>query len=148
MVVPAGQLADVLGVREVHYVPSNRHLAVVDHTLSGNSPDAAFAAGEAAARAHAPAAAGAAGAAVVANEVSIDNFAFNPKIVTIAAGSKLTWRNRDDVPHRIQSTNNRFAPSQVLDTKGTYSVSFPESGEFPYFCSIHPVMQGKVVVTR
>jgi plastocyanin len=147
MVVPAGQLADVLGVREVHYVPSNRHLAVVDHTLSGNSPDAAFAAGEAAARAHAPAPAAVA-AAAGANEVSIDNFAFNPKIVTIAAGSKLTWRNRDDVPHRIQSTNNRFAPSQVLDTKATYSVSFPESGEFPYFCSIHPVMQGKVVVTR
>lgn len=143
MVVPAGQLADVLGVREVHYVASNRHLAVVDHTLSGNSPDAAFAAGEAAARAHAPTA-----GAAAANEVSIDNFAFNPKIVTIAAGSKLTWRNRDDVPHRIQSTNNRFAPSPVLDTKATYSVSFPESGEFPYFCSIHPVMQGKVVVTR
>src|SRR6266850_2520194 len=86
MVVPAGQLADVLGVREVHYVPSNRHLAVVDHTLSGNSPDAAFAAGEAAARAHAPATAAVAGAAG-ANGVSIDNFAFNPKIVTIAAGS-------------------------------------------------------------
>jgi len=85
---------------------------------------------------------------VAANEVSIDNFAFNPKIATVAAGSKLTWRNRDDVPHKIQSTNNRFAPSQVLDTKATYSVSFTESGEFPYFCSIHPVMQGKVVVTR
>src|SRR6202049_244408 len=62
MAVPAGQLRDVLGVREVHYIPSHRHLAVVDHTLSGNSPDAAFAAGEAAARAKAasagPAAAG------------------------------------------------------------------------------------------
>ncbi len=147
MVVPAGQLADVLGVREVHYVPSNRHLAVVDHTLSGNSPDAAFAAGEAAARAHAPAAAAVAGAAG-ANEVSIDNFAFNPKIATIAAGSKLTWRNRDDVPHKIQSTNNRFAASPLLDTKAAYSVSFPESGEYPYFCSVHPVMQGKIVVTR
>ena len=59
MVVPAGQLRDVLGVREVHYLPSNRHLPVVDHTLSGNSPDAAFAAGEAAARAHASRSAGA-----------------------------------------------------------------------------------------
>jgi plastocyanin len=147
MVVPAGQLRDVLGVREVHYLPSNRHLAVVDHTLSGNSPDAAFAAGEAAARAHATAASGAV-AASAANEVTIDNFAFNPKIVSIASGSKLSWRNRDDVPHRVQSTDNRFAPSPVLDTKATYSVSFPESGEFPYFCSIHPVMQGKVVVTR
>ena len=119
----------------------------MDHTLSGNSPDAAFAAGEAAARAHATAAGGAAGASA-ANEVSIDNFAFNPKIATIARGSKLTWRNRDDVPHKIQSTDNRFTASPILDTKAAYSMSFPESGEFPYFCSIHPVMQGKVVVTR
>jgi Icc protein len=91
MAVPAGQLGDVLGVREVHYVPSNRHLAVVDHTLSGNSPDAAFAAGEAAARAHAPApsqiAAGGVAATSATNEVTIDNFAFNPKIVSLAAGS-------------------------------------------------------------
>jgi plastocyanin len=152
MVVPAGQLRDVLGVREVHYVPSNRHLAVVDHTLSGNSPDAAFAAGEAAARAHAPAtsqiAAGGVAGASATNEVTIDNFAFNPKIVSLAAGSKLTWRNRDDVPHKIQSADNRFVGSPLLDTKGVYAVGFPDSGEFPYFCSLHPVMQGRVVVTR
>lgn len=150
MVVPAGQLRDVLGVREVHYLPSNRHLAVVDHTLSGNSPDAAFAAGEAAARAHAassPQPASGPGSST-ANEVTIDNFAFNPKIVSVAAGSKLTWRNRDDVPHKIQSADGRFAASPLLDTKGTYTASFPEPGEYPYFCSLHPVMQGKVVVTR
>jgi 3',5'-cyclic-AMP phosphodiesterase len=152
MVVPAGQLRDVLGVREVHYVPSNRHLAVVDHTLSGNSPDAAFAAGEAAARAHPTtlpqvAAGGLAGGPAM-NEVTIDNFAFNPKIVSIAPGSKLTWRNRDDVPHKIQSSDNRFVGSPLLDTKSVYSVGFPEGGEYPYFCSLHPVMQGKIVVTR
>ena len=148
MAVPAGQLKDVLGVREVHYIASNRHLAVVDHTLSGNSPDAAFAAGEAMARAHASAGAPAAAGAAAANEVTIDNFAFNPKVVTVKAGSKLTWRNRDDVPHKIQSTDNRFKGSPLLDTKAVYSVGFPESGEYPYFCSLHPVMTGKVVVTR
>ena len=152
MVVPAGQLRDVLGVREVHYVPSNRHLAVVDHTLSGNSPDAAFAAGEAAARAHAAtvpqAAAGSVAGASGSSEVTIDNFAFNPKIISIAAGSKLSWRNRDDVPHKIQSADNRFVGSPLLDTKSVYSVGFPEGGEYPYFCSLHPVMQGKVVVKR
>lgn len=152
MVVPAGQLADVLGVREVHYVPSNRHLAVVDHTLSGNSSAAAFAAGEAAARARASAlpqaAAGGLAGASAMNEVTIDNFAFSPKTASIAVGSKLTWQNRDDVPHRIKSADNRFAGSPLLDTKASYSVRFPESGEFPYFCSVHPVMQGKVVVTR
>jgi Icc protein len=155
MVVPAGQLADVLGVREVHYIPSNRHLAVVDHTLSGNSPDAAFAAGEAAARAHAsssaPVAAGgpaAATASSASGDVNIDNFAFSPKTVTVSAGSGVTWRNRDDVPHKIQSADNRFKGSPLLDTKGVYSVDFKQSGEYPYFCSLHPVMQGKIVVTR
>lgn len=151
MVVPAGQLKDVLGVREVHYLPSNRHLAVVDHTLSGNSPDAAFAAGEAAARAHAaetPQATNGSTGSSIANEVTIDNFAFNPKIITVARGSKLTWRNRDDVPHKIQSADGRFTASPLLDTKATYTVSLPESGEFKYFCSLHPVMQGKIVVTR
>ena len=155
MVVPAGQLRDVLGVREVHYIPSNRHLAVVDHTLSGNSPDAAFAVGEAAARAHAsssaPVAVGGPAAATASSaqgDVNIDNFAFNPKTVTVSAGSSVTWRNRDDVPHKIQSADNRFKASPLLDTKGVYSVDFKESGEFPYFCSLHPTMQGKIVVTR
>lgn len=154
MVVPAGQLRDVLGVREVHYVPSNRHLAVVDHTLSGNSPDAAFAAGEAAARAHASSAApGAAGGAASLTalsgpgDVNISNFAFTPKMVTVSAGSRVTWRNGDDVPHKIQSADNRFRGSPLLDTKGVYSIDFPESGEFRYFCSLHPVMQGKIEVT-
>jgi plastocyanin len=152
MVVPAGQLRDVLGVREVHYLPSNRHLAVVDHTLSGNSPDAAFAAGEAAARAHGPMAAAGAitpvAATLRAGDVSIANFAFTPKLVKVPAGSKVTWRNDDDVPHKIQSSDNRFRGSPLLDTKGVYSVDFKESGEFPYFCSLHPTMQGKIVVTR
>jgi plastocyanin len=152
MAVPAGQLRDVLGVREVHYIPSNRHLAVVDHTLSGNSPDAAFAAGEAAARANASSAAAAGGAASVApagpGDVNIANFAFTPKIVTVSRGSRVTWRNVDDVPHKIQSADNRFKGSPLLDTKGVYSVDFKESGEFSYFCSLHPVMQGKIVVTR
>jgi plastocyanin len=151
MVVPAGQLRDVLGVREVHYLPSNRHLAVVDHTLSGNSPDAAFAAGEAAARAHGPSAspaiAGGSASASGIGDVSIANFAFTPKIVKVSAGSKVTWRNDDDVPHKIQSADNRFRGSPLLDTKGTYSMSFKEAGEFAYFCSLHPTMQGKIVVT-
>ncbi len=155
MVVPAGQLRDVLGVREVHYLPSNRHLAVVDHTLSGNSPDAAFAAGEAAARAHgssaAPVAAGGSSRLAATSkpgDVIIVNFAFTPKTVTVSAGSRVTWRNDDDVPHKIQSADNRFRGSPLLDTKGVYSVDLKESGEFGYFCSLHPVMQGKIVVTR
>jgi len=82
------------------------------------------------------------------NQVTIANFAFTPKTVTVTRGSRVTWRNADDVPHKIQSSDNRFKGSPILDTKGLYSVDFPEGGEFPYFCSLHPVMQGKITVKR
>ncbi len=146
MVVPAGQLRDVLGVREVRYVTAHRHLAIVDDTLSGNSPDAAFAAGEANARAHAAQTAAATSAPISPTEIDIDNFAFAPKVLTVPAGSSVTWRNKDDVPHKIQSADKRFDPSPLLDTKATYTARFTKTGEYRYFCSLHPVMQGTIIV--
>jgi len=147
MTVPAGQLRDVLGVREVRYIPAHRHLAVIDDTLSGNSPDAAFAAGEANARAHAAQTVAAASAAPAgATDIGIDNFAFTPRVLTVPVGASVTWRNRDDVPHRIQSADKRFDPSPLLDTKATYTARFTRAGEYRYFCSLHPVMQGTIIV--
>jgi plastocyanin len=58
----------------------------------------------------------------------------------------VTWANHDDVPHRIHSANNNFAPSTVFDTKAAYTVKFAKPDEYPYVCSIHPTMTGKVVV--
>jgi len=34
----------------------------------------------------------------------------------------------------------------VLDTDEKYSFTFSKAGMYPYFCSIHPKMTGKVVV--
>jgi plastocyanin len=142
MVVPAGQLGDVLGVRQVHYLPAHRQLAVVDQTLSGKSPESAFAAGEEAARARAAATPLSANKA----EIAIANFAFSPRELTVKAGTTVTWRNNDDAPHRIQSSDNRFTASPPIDTKGSFSTAFADRGEYPYYCSIHPVMQGKIIV--
>jgi 3',5'-cyclic-AMP phosphodiesterase len=147
MVVPAGHLRDVLGVRQVRYIPAHRHLAVVDETLSGQSPEAAFAAGEADARARAARTEAATPAsAASATEIGIDNFAFTPKVLSVPAGAAVTWRNKDDVPHKIQSADKRFDPSPLLDTKGTYTARFTKAGEYRYFCSLHPVMQGTIIV--
>ena len=46
----------------------------------------------------------------------------------------------------FRGSDNRFAGSPLIDTKGTFSSVFADRGEYPYFCAIHPVMQGKVVV--
>ncbi len=78
-------------------------------------------------------------------QVKIDNFSFTPQVITIKAGTSVTWTNKDDVPHTVVSTSKRFA-SRVLDTDDRFSFTFNEPGTYDYYCSIHPHMTGKVVV--
>jgi plastocyanin len=80
-----------------------------------------------------------------AGQVRIDNFTFTPQTLTIPVGSTVTWVNRDDVPHSVTSTEKRFN-SGLLDTDEKFSFTFPAAGEFPYFCGIHPHMQGTIIV--
>jgi plastocyanin len=78
-------------------------------------------------------------------EVKIDNFSFGPAAITVPVGTTVTWINRDDIPHTVVSTEKVFK-SKVLDTDEKFSFTFTKPGEYPYFCSIHPKMTGKVVV--
>src|SRR5229473_699092 len=78
-------------------------------------------------------------------EVKIDNFSFGPASLTIAAGTTVTWINRDDIPHTVVSEDKLFK-SRVLDTDEKFSFTFAKPGTFGYFCSLHPKMIGKVVV--
>jgi plastocyanin len=78
-------------------------------------------------------------------EVKIDNFSFGPGTLTVPVGTTITWTNRDDIPHTVVSTEGVFK-SKVLDTDEKFSFTFTKAGSYPYFCSIHPKMTGKVVV--
>jgi plastocyanin len=78
-------------------------------------------------------------------EVRVDNFSFGPGTLTVAAGTTVTWTNRDDIPHTVVSTDGVFK-SKVLDTDEKFSYTFTKPGTFPYFCSIHPKMTGNVAV--
>ena len=78
-------------------------------------------------------------------EVKIDNFSFGPQTVTVPVGATVTWINRDDIPHTVVSTDGVFK-SKVRDTDETFSYTFTKAGTYPYYCSVHPKMTGKVVV--
>jgi plastocyanin len=80
-----------------------------------------------------------------AAEIKIDNFSFGPAIITVTAGTTVTWINRDDIPHKVVSNNDEFK-SKVLDTDEKFSYTFSKAGTYPYFCSLHPKMTGKIVV--
>jgi len=57
-------------------------------------------------------------------EVKIDNFSFGPAELTVAAGTTVTWTNRDDIPHTVVSTDKVFK-SKVLDTDEKYPTPPP-----------------------
>ena len=82
-----------------------------------------------------------------ATEVKIDNFSFGPVTLTVPIGTTVTWTNRDDIPHTVVSTDDpKTFKSKVLDTDEKFSFTFSKAGTYPYFCSIHPKMTGKVIV--
>ncbi|HET7584868.1 MAG TPA: metallophosphoesterase [Gemmatimonadaceae bacterium] len=140
--VPPGTLRDYLGIADVRYVRGAHGLAVVDASLSGAPPVTA----------HGVLASGAAGARREAvrtapNEVAIDNFSFTPGTLSVSRGTRITWVNRDDVPHQVVSVDKRFAPSPVIDTGQRFSLALTKPGRYGYFCAIHPRMVGTVVVT-
>ncbi|MDE2136081.1 MAG: cupredoxin family copper-binding protein [Gammaproteobacteria bacterium] len=88
-----------------------------------------------------PAAAGAAAPGVVIAR----DFMFAPLTVTIAAGTTVTWTNRDDEPHTVVSDTGLFR-SGALDTNESFSFRFDAPGTYHYACSIHPRMVGTIVV--
>ena len=78
-------------------------------------------------------------------EIRVDNFTFAPDTLTVPVNSTVTWVNKDDIPHVIASSDGVFK-SKALDTDQKYSYTFTKAGTYPYYCSIHPKMVGKVVV--
>jgi plastocyanin len=84
-------------------------------------------------------------AAQDANVVTIDNFTFGPKELTIAVGTTVKFVNHDDIPHTVVEKKLSFR-SKALDTDDSYSYTFATAGSFDYFCSLHPHMVGKITV--
>lgn len=78
--------------------------------------------------------------------VRIDNFTFSPATLTVKVGTTITWTNGDDIPHTVVASDKSFK-SKVLDTGDQFSFTVTRPGTIGYFCSLHPHMTGKIVVT-
>ena len=84
------------------------------------------------------------GARAEETKVTIDNFTFTPAELKLKVGDTVTWTNHDDIPHTVVSAG-KFR-SKAMDTDGTFSFTFTTTGEYKYFCSLHPHMTGTIKV--
>ena len=61
------------------------------------------------------------------NEVFIQGMAFNPSTITVAAGTTITWTNKDGFAHTVTSDTNLFNSGNI-GSNGTFSFTFATAG--------------------
>jgi len=99
------------------------------------------------------------------DEVITTGLRFMPEDITVPVGTTVTWRNGESIGHTItsgawgdvnESTGLRGTQSadglfdHALAPMGqegdTFSFTFDEPGEYPYFCQPHLAMNAMVIV--
>ena len=78
------------------------------------------------------------------NPVYINHFVFEPQELTVPVGTKVTWIHNDNVAHTIVLPG--AFESDVLKRGDEFSFTFGKPGEYAYHCSIHPSMEGSIIV--
>jgi len=135
MKVPAERLRTLLGLSSINYMEHMHTLAIIDTPLISSSMDSMNE--EKSEKADTKPSG--------KNTVVIENFSFNPKELVVSAGSVVTWINNDDSPHFVLSTD-KFFSSTAMDTNDKFTFKFSTPGNYKYFCKIHPMMTGTIIV--
>ena len=78
-------------------------------------------------------------------EVAAKDNQFTPPAIEVPAGTTVTWRFEDRlVPHDVAGDGFKSGDPQ---RSGTFTHTFDQPGTYPYRCTVHDGMTGRVVVT-
>ena len=74
-----------------------------------------------------------------------------PLNLEIKSGNTVVWENHDEQIHTVQSQNPDGTPtglftSSLLETGDSYEFKLTESGEYHYYCTLHPWRVGVITV--
>lgn len=92
---------------------------------------------------------------IMPNKVSrpgceITDSCYVPSTITVKKGEQVTWLNDDVAFHSVTSglydNPSDLFDSGHLDPGEKFSITFEDKGVFDYFCTLHPWMDGQVVV--
>ena len=77
--------------------------------------------------------------------VEMRDFSFSPATVTVEAGTAVRWVNEGNEAHNTRSETQVWS-SADLPSGQSFNFTFPTAGTFPYVCTLHPGMEGTVIV--
>ena len=75
--------------------------------------------------------------------VTIENMKFNPATINVKKGDQVTFINKDIVEHNATEVNKAWA-SPMLQTGQSWTFTPEKTSD--YYCTIHLVMIGKIIV--
>ena len=76
--------------------------------------------------------------------VLISGMAFNPQEIYVHKGDTIVWINQDMVPHCVTEVPDKSWTSSAILPGKSWKLTVIQSAD--YYCAIHQVMTGKIVV--
>jgi plastocyanin len=87
----------------------------------------------------------AAGASNSDSSVTISDFKFTPRTVTVKQGAPIRITNRGGMAHTLTADKGHSFDSGTVAAGGSATIRVAQTGRFSYHCSIHPFMKGQLV---
>ena len=81
----------------------------------------------------------------VSRAVTIENMEFTPSQLTVHAGDRVVFSNKDLFPHTVTADDGSF-DSHSIAPNATWTYRPKQAGAHAYKCSFHPTMTGKIIV--
>lgn len=85
-------------------------------------------------------------AATSTSSVTIRDYEFDPRDITVSVGTTVTWTNEGPTAHTATADDGTFDTGNLVKGQtGTYK--FTKAGTYKYHCTPHPYMKATVTVT-
>ncbi len=78
--------------------------------------------------------------------VAMKDIKFVPARMAVKVGEKVTWRNDDPLDHNVIAEQGASFKSRAFGQGGTYTFTPRTAGTIKYVCTLHPGMDGELVV--
>ena len=73
---------------------------------------------------------------------------FVPAQAEVKVGQKVTWTNDEDIDHNVTAERGAKFKSKAFGRGATYSFTPRTAGTIEYVCTLHPGMEGRLVVKK
>lgn len=76
------------------------------------------------------------------------NQSYSPNPASVRVGQRVAWRNADSEAHTSTADGGAFNTGVIGVNVTSAPITMNSAGSFPYHCSLHPTMVGRLTVTQ